>query len=73
MSSDKLKEFFWSSATTFIATFLITVAPMIADAPMDTAFWVALVVTGARAGVKAVMQYVMSGQLGEILGAKGRV
>ena len=34
---------------------------------------VILFMTGARAGAKAVMQYLMSGQMGEAIGAKGRV
>jgi len=71
--NDKLKEYFWSSLTTFVATFLLTVAPEIGGAPMEAGFWLALAMTGARAGVKAVMQYLMSGKAGELLGAKGRV
>lgn len=73
MSNDKLKEFAWSSLTTFLAAFLLAIAPVVGEAPMDAAFWIALLIAGARAGVKAVMQYLLSGKIGELVGAKGRV
>jgi hypothetical protein len=71
--NDKVKEYAWSTLTTFVAAFLLTVTPMIGNAPLETGFWLALIMAGGRAGVKAVMQLIMSGKLGEVLGAKGKV
>jgi hypothetical protein len=75
--SEKLKEYLWSSFTTFVATFCTTAVAVLQAAPMDSAlswsFGVALVMTAGRAATKAVLQYLMSGQIGDMLGAKGRV
>lgn len=71
--NEKIKEYLWSSLTTFVAAFLLAVAPMIGGAAMDQAVWLAIFMAGGRAGVKALIQYFMSGNIGEILGAKGRV
>jgi hypothetical protein len=75
--SDKLKEFAWSSITTFLATFFTTAVAVLQTTPVDSAlswgFWVALVMTCTRAAVKAALQYLMSGSVGEMLGAKNRV
>lgn len=71
--SDKLKEYLWSSFTTFIAAFALAVIPLLGNAPMETGFWLALLMTGIRAGFKALMQYLMSGEVGEALGARGHV
>jgi hypothetical protein len=73
MNSEKIYEFAWSSVTTFVATFLLTVAPLIGNAPMEQGFWLALIMTGGRAGVKAVMQLLLNNKVGEMFGAKGRV
>jgi hypothetical protein len=70
---EKIKEFAWSSVTTFLATFALTAAPMIGGAPMETSVWLAIVMTAGRAGVKAVLQLLTAGKVGELLGAKGRV
>jgi hypothetical protein len=71
--NDKLKEYLWSSFTTFVSAFALAVMPMLGNAPMETGFWLALFMTGAHAGIKALVQYLMNGQMGELLGAKGRV
>jgi hypothetical protein len=43
------------------------------DSALSWSFGVALVMTAGRAAVKAVLQYLMSGRIGDMLGAKGRV
>lgn len=73
MNTSKLQEFLWSSVTTFVATFLLTVAPMVGNAPMETGFWLSLIMVGGRAGVKAVMQLLLNNKVGDVLGAKGKV
>ena len=70
---NKIKEYVWSSVTTFVATFCLTAAPLIGGAPLDQAVILSIIMVAGRAGAKAVIQYLMSGRTGEILGAKGRV
>lgn len=71
--SDKFKEFAWSSITTFIVSFAFAIAPLIGNSPLNKAAVFAIVMVGVRAGLKAVFHLLMSGKVGELLGAKGRV
>ena len=75
--SDKLKQCFWSSFVTFISSFLMTALAILQAAPAGEAlswsFAVSLTYTAGRAAIKALTQYLMSGPMGELLGAKGRV
>jgi hypothetical protein len=75
--SDKLKQYFWSSFVTFISSFLMTAIAILQAAPANEAvswsFAVSLTYTAGRAAVKALTQYLMSGDVEELLGAKGRV
>lgn len=68
-----IKGHFWSAVTTFLTAFLGTLYLSAGTLPPDQAAIFALVAAAARAGVKAVMQALLSGKLGERLGAKGRV
>lgn len=75
--SDKLKEYLWSSLTTFISTFAVTAVALLQNVPLETGmewgFWVGLIMTAGRAATKAALQYFLSGKVGERFGAKGRV
>jgi hypothetical protein len=68
--SDKIKEYGWSSITTFVAAFAFAIAPLVGGAPLDKAALFAIVMVGVRAGTKAVFQYIASGKVGAQLGAR---
>jgi hypothetical protein len=71
--TDYLKGHAWSFVTTFLTAFFGSLYLSAGTLPMDQAAVFAAIAGAARAGVKAVMQVLMSGQVGQTLGAKGRV
>jgi hypothetical protein len=68
--SEKIKEYLWSSTTTFVAAFLFAVAPLIGGAPLDKAALFAILMAGVRAGVKAVLQLFGKTPFGRAFGAR---
>lgn len=75
--NDKIIEFLkghaWSAVTTSLTAFFGSLYLTAGTLPMDQAAIFAAIAAAARAGVKALMQWIMSGLVGEMPGAKGRV
>lgn len=55
--SDNAKRHLLSAAVTFLTAFLVAIAPGIGDVQFTSAGLFALLLVGARAGVKAFMEW----------------
>jgi hypothetical protein len=62
MKNETLKRFLVSSLVTFVASFSITVLPMLDKITLESLGWstvIALLFTGVRGGIKSVMELVI--------------